>query len=153
MVGRGNRHRNDRGASLVEFALIMPLLVLLLFGMVDAGWAFSQHLEVRHGAREAARLAAVSAVPFDTGSAIVTEACQRMTSTSPDVIVSLTLLPAVGPGNMGDKGQAAAVTVTRSHSSLVGFIPFFDNITLTSDVEIRLEQDATWADFSDDCGP
>ena len=40
MVGMGKRHKGERGASLVEFALIMPLLVLLIFGMVDAGWAF-----------------------------------------------------------------------------------------------------------------
>ena len=58
LAQRGRRPR-ERGAVLVEFAIISPVLALLLFGVIEFGWAFSQNLDVRHGAREAARLAAV----------------------------------------------------------------------------------------------
>ena len=52
----------ESGAALVEMAVILPLLVLLLFGVIEASWAFAQANDVRHGAREGARLAAVEAL-------------------------------------------------------------------------------------------
>ena len=55
-----NRGKGDEGAALVEFALIAPILFLLIFGVIEFGWAFSQNMDVRHGARETARLAAVN---------------------------------------------------------------------------------------------
>ncbi len=76
------RHREDRGASLVEFALIMPLLLLLVLGTVEAAWAFANNLDVRHGAREGARLIAVNADPAGAGATqtdrLVNETCDRM---------------------------------------------------------------------------
>jgi len=131
---KGNR---DDGASLIEFALVMPLLVLLIFGMVDAGWAFFQNLEVRHGAREAARLAAVD---YGTADQIIAETCDRMNVPSGSTDVTVTLDHSPGTA-IGDK---ATVTVARpNHASLTGFLPFFDNLNLTSTVEIRIEQPAT----------
>ena len=44
-------------------ALVAPVLILLLLGIVDFGWAFSENLDVRHGAREASRLVAVNYRP------------------------------------------------------------------------------------------
>ena len=51
----------QRGAAMLEFAIVLPLLLVLLFGIIEAAWAFNQQLEVRHGAREGARLVAVNA--------------------------------------------------------------------------------------------
>jgi Flp pilus assembly protein TadG len=48
------RHRRERGASLVEFALIAPLFVLLTLGVVDIGRAFMLSNQMRGAAREAA---------------------------------------------------------------------------------------------------
>lgn len=127
MKHRGNR---DRGAALIEFALIMPLLLLLILGIVDGGWAFFQNLEVRHGAREAARLAAVH---YGDENSIINEACARMNN--PGSIVSISI------SSTGDSiGDKVTVTVTRTHDSLTGILPFFDNLTLDTTVEIRLEQ-------------
>ena len=50
----------ERGANLVEFALIAPLLIMLVMGIIDFGWILSTQQDVRHGAREAARVAAVN---------------------------------------------------------------------------------------------
>ena len=60
MVGKRKRHGEERGATLVEFALIMPLLLILVLGVVEFGYLFAQFNEVRHAAREGARYAAVS---------------------------------------------------------------------------------------------
>ena len=38
---RFQRLRQDRGASMVEFALILPLLVLLIFGLVEFGRGYN----------------------------------------------------------------------------------------------------------------
>jgi len=132
------RLRNQEGASLIEFALIMPLLVLLILGIVDAGWAFFQNLEVRHGAREAARLAAVD---YGTADQIIQAACERMSVPSGSDDFEVTL--AKTGSSIGDK---ATVTVSKpDHTSLTGLLPFFNHIALTTTVEIRIEQPASWS--------
>src|SRR3546814_1386321 len=57
----GSRRRGDqRGAALVEFALIATPLFMILFGTIEFGWAFFQLNDIRHGAREGIRLVAVA---------------------------------------------------------------------------------------------
>ena len=50
----------ERGAALVELALVLPLLLLLVFGMVDVGKAVNYWNDETHLANEAARYAAVN---------------------------------------------------------------------------------------------
>jgi Flp pilus assembly protein TadG len=143
------RSRGEGGASLVEFAFVMPLLLLLVLGIVEFGWLFAQNLDVRHGAREGARLAAVnfpegpqpnSGVRSNTNrDALVAEICARMqTPTGADVTIAST----------GTVGDAATVTVTTTGDTLTGFIDFLlpATLSLNSTVQIRLEQHATWTD-------
>ncbi|MGB5566661.1 MAG: TadE/TadG family type IV pilus assembly protein, partial [Acidimicrobiia bacterium] len=40
--------QGERGASLVEFAVVLPLLILLVFGIMEAGWLFAQQVEIRN---------------------------------------------------------------------------------------------------------
>jgi Flp pilus assembly protein TadG len=47
----------ERGAELVEFALILPLLLLLLLGIMDFGFLFQRYEVVTNAAREGARVA------------------------------------------------------------------------------------------------
>lgn len=54
--GRGS----DRGAAAVEFALVLPLLLLIVFGIVDFGRAYNAQIELTQAAREGVRLAALS---------------------------------------------------------------------------------------------
>lgn len=49
----------EKGAAAIEFALVLPLLVLLIFGIVEFARAYNVYLSVTHAAREGARLAAV----------------------------------------------------------------------------------------------
>jgi Flp pilus assembly protein TadG len=55
---RTTRRGSERGAALIEFALVFPLLIMLIVGMVTAGSAYNQKLQVTHAAREGARFAA-----------------------------------------------------------------------------------------------
>lgn len=50
--------RDDRGAALVEFALILPVFLLLLLGMLTGGIALDRKQNVTTAARETARYAA-----------------------------------------------------------------------------------------------
>lgn len=50
---------NEKGQSLVEFALILPILLVLVMGIVQFGFIFNAHITVTHAAREGARLAVV----------------------------------------------------------------------------------------------
>ena len=125
---------------LVEFALVSPLLFLLIFSIIDFGWAFGQHLDVRHGAREGARLVAVNheATADDQTGAIVTAICERMDA---DAEVTVELTRPGGPST----GEEFVVTVARPAETLTGFVDFaLDNIELRSSVTGRIEQEATW---------
>ncbi len=54
------RHdRNDRGASAVEFALVVPILILILIGIVNFGFVLAQQISLNSAARQAARYAVV----------------------------------------------------------------------------------------------
>jgi Flp pilus assembly protein TadG len=67
-----------RGASMVEMALILPLLVLLIFALMEYGWMFLRvsqvHGAARHGARAAARPDATQAEVESAVAAIMTQA-------------------------------------------------------------------------------
>lgn len=54
------RASGDDGAQLVEFALIIPILLLLVFGIINFGYAFGQQLSLNQAAREGARKAVVT---------------------------------------------------------------------------------------------
>jgi Flp pilus assembly protein TadG len=60
MINSGQRSVKDtRGTALVELALVLPLLLLLIMGMLDFGKAFNEWIDETHLANEGARLAAV----------------------------------------------------------------------------------------------
>jgi Flp pilus assembly protein TadG len=51
--------RGERGAALVEFALVLPLLLVVIAGIVDFGFLFQRYEVVTNAAREGARLASL----------------------------------------------------------------------------------------------
>jgi Flp pilus assembly protein TadG len=58
-----SRLDSEDGASLVEFALVLPILALLLFAMLDFGKAFNYWIDETHLANEGARWAVVNRNP------------------------------------------------------------------------------------------
>src|SRR4051812_20754999 len=58
---RNRRHRRDgTGAAAVEFALVVPVLAMLLFGIITAGLSYSQALGLTNSVREGARFGSSS---------------------------------------------------------------------------------------------
>jgi Flp pilus assembly protein TadG len=70
--------RGRRGAAMVEFAIILPVLVMLLFGVIEYGWVFFKAAQVnqaaRHGSRIAIRPAATEAEVTAAVAAVMTGA-------------------------------------------------------------------------------
>ena len=55
------RRANDhRGQAIVEFALVLPLLLILLFGVIDFGRALQTYITINNASREGARLGAIN---------------------------------------------------------------------------------------------
>lgn len=52
--------RSERGQSLTEFALVLPLMVMLLFGIIQFGVTFNNYISLTDAVRAGARKAAVS---------------------------------------------------------------------------------------------
>ena len=52
--------RSERGQSITEFALVLPLIVLLLFGVIQFGITFNNYVTLTDAVRAGARKAAVS---------------------------------------------------------------------------------------------
>ena len=53
------RLRSARGTELIEFALVLPVLLCILGGILDMGLAFNNYVAVTNAAREGARVAAI----------------------------------------------------------------------------------------------
>ena len=63
--------RSQRSQALIEFALVSPVLLLLLFGIVDIGRAVFYFDTVSHAAREGARVAVRAGNPLPTNADIL----------------------------------------------------------------------------------
>jgi hypothetical protein len=57
--------RGEEGTAAVEFAFLLPLLVLLLFGFIQFGIALNTRIQATNAAREAARLAVIGIDDWD----------------------------------------------------------------------------------------
>ncbi len=130
-------HKNaERGAALVEFALLLPLLLMVVLGIVEFGFALSQQLDIRHGAREAGRMLA-------TDDYVLTEACDRMDLASGAIITI--------SGSGGDVGDEATVDIQAPLQSATGFFNGWLPANLGSQIKVRIEQDPTWSDGAGTC--
>lgn len=149
LSGRCQRARGDDGAALIEFALVMPIFLLFLFGIIEFGSLFSQNLNLRHGAREGSRLVAVNYNPTgqteqaqaDTIGAAV---CKKMDLTKGATVV-LSVDSTSYPLDATLPGRFATVTVSAPVTQITGFFnSILGSITLKSTVSSRIEQRVTW---------
>lgn len=117
MIGRTTRRKADeRGAVAVEFALVLPVLVLLLFGIIEFGRGYNAKVEITGAAREGARVLAL-----DSGdpATIVASAAPNLDASK--ISVSTSGTPCV-------TGTQASVTVSYPFEYN---IPLFGSNTVT----------------------
>src|SRR5204862_2686346 len=65
--------KDERGQTMTELALVLPILVVLILGIAQFGVAFNNYVTLTDAARAAARKGAVSR---ELGPAAATDACQ-----------------------------------------------------------------------------
>ena len=134
----------DRGSQLVEFALIFPLLLLVVMGVVDWGLMFQRYEVLTNAAREGARVAALP----DYGSADVSARVnQYLTGTGMTVTTTYLAPTAVDVGGSCITLTGATVTYDYTFIGLGGLIQLvmrgstnpLTTKTLTATAKMRYE--------------
>lgn len=89
-----NRRRGERGAVAVEFALLVPILLTMVGGIVDFGMAINRYAMVNNAAREGVREASLGATESEIiavvnrgassigGTVTITVGCKRSDGTT-----------------------------------------------------------------------
>jgi hypothetical protein len=152
------RRGRERGSALVEFALCLPLLLVVIAGIVDFGFAFQRYEVLTNAAREGARLATL---PQYNGDLVLIRGRVReyvahglgipigtMTTVLPDENIVVTSPPiTITSGSVTYNIQTSMVTITYNHNFLLlqpilGLInkTWGSSITLTARSQMRNEQ-------------
>jgi Flp pilus assembly protein TadG len=121
--GRTLRRRDDNGAAAVEFALVMPLLLLLVFGIISYGMMLSLRQTLSQATTEGARAAAVTLV--DANKATEGRAAVNDALDSTDVTCVGSVLKN-GATTVGSCSIGAAAPCTAGHPT-----PTCVTVTLT----------------------
>jgi hypothetical protein len=160
--GRAQRRaRGERGAGLVEFTIIVPLFLLMIFGMIEFGYDYNNYVSIRNGAREGARLGVVNDVksaPSCTiaGSTVTPPADPTSASDSANALVCKTKdriglggsvkVEIVRGANPGDSLQVCAEIPVKSVTGIIA--PFVAGKSLHTSVTMRLEQTPKFQNFT-----
>ena len=125
--------RNEKGQSLVEFAIILPFLLLLLMGILEFGIMLNSYLTIHNSAREGARLGIVA------GSDI--EIKQLITNISPNLDTKNQIVNITPSEGSRKSGGTLTVEVTYNYQVT---IPIISNIVhnvvvLKAQTSMRIE--------------
>jgi Flp pilus assembly protein TadG len=158
-IRRSGRTGEERGAALVEFALCVPLLLVVIAGIVDFGFAFQRYEVITNAAREGARLATLP--QYQGNDAMIKDRVRSyvqqglsLSSTALDnvlpaaqVVVDNATPLTVTDGTNTFNLPASTVTVTYNHTFLMlqpilGLInkSWGSNISLVARSQMRNEQ-------------
>jgi Flp pilus assembly protein TadG len=112
------RLSSECGAELIEFALVFPLLLMVVLGIVDFGFLFQRMEVVTNAAREGARIAVLPGYATADVTARVTNYVQTggvpTTGTNPVISVTNVSIP-TGVGGPNLTGKRVQVTYTHSY--------------------------------------
>lgn len=128
------RDHRSRAGAIVEFAVVLPLLLTILFGIIEYGWIFMVRQTLQHAAREGCRLAVLqtSVEPYNN---VTTRVSEIMTAAH---ISGYTLNMAHASEGVSDT-ETVTVTVPYSSVSLLGGFFGTTNYDLTGSCSMRKE--------------
>jgi Flp pilus assembly protein TadG len=109
--------RNQQGQTMTEFALVLPILALLLFAVIQFGIVFNNYVTLTDATRAGARKAAVSRQDPNRSSVVIT----AVKSSATDLSSSKLSVPP--PTSTWDPGADVTVTASYPYSiSLLGIV-------------------------------
>ncbi|MEM9468076.1 MAG: TadE/TadG family type IV pilus assembly protein [Actinomycetota bacterium] len=112
MLSRHRRGHGDNGATLVESAVVTPVLLLFIFGIFEFGFAFRDYLAVANSTRDAAREASVAGNVLDADYRMM-RAIERASAALPDgAIEEIVIWEASGPTDTVPSGCQGALAGT-----------------------------------------
>jgi Flp pilus assembly protein TadG len=137
------RLRSERGQAAVEFAMVVPLLCLIIIGILHFGKVMNYWLDLNHVAAEGARKAAVntysSDAQYDAYIRGRLETGELRTGGTTSIPAASTIAVCLPEG--GDVGDPVTVQVAVGYS-----LPFIGSaVTLRGTATMRLEQQADYA--------
>jgi Flp pilus assembly protein TadG len=145
--------RAQSGQAMVEMALVLPLLLVILLGMLDFGKAFNYWIDETHLASEGARLAAVNTSSTLTGGKSIAQYIQQQADTNELLNGGTTQVPQRArvcvsfPNGTTNVGDPVKVTVSISYN----WLPFITNqvggaasTTVSGSSVMRLEAKPTY---------
>ncbi|MDW7673926.1 MAG: TadE/TadG family type IV pilus assembly protein [Bacillota bacterium] len=95
--------KKEGGQALAELALILPILLMILFGIIEFGRVFNAYLAVNHASREGARLGIVGATDIE-----ITENVKNAAGTLNQDYLTVTISPST---TYRERGASIVVTV------------------------------------------
>ena len=110
--------RNERGAAAVEFALVLPILIVVLFGIVEFGRAYNAQITLTHAAREGARALAVGHTVAEAKTR-VDDAATPLSLDPADVTPVGTVTPSGSDAYSCNVGNEVGVEVTYPFEFIV----------------------------------
>lgn len=138
---------SEKGASGVEFALVLPILILLLFGIIEGGVLFYNKQVITNASREGARAGIARIADENSIKKIVVDYCKNRLITFDPALPD----PIVIPQNIGGAFQTdLTITVTYAYkwflfNQLVGLVSPFDEwepqTTIVAKTVMKMEQD------------
>jgi hypothetical protein len=112
------RARDERGTALAEFALVLPILLVIVLATLDAGKAFNYWIDSTHLANEAARYAAVHKRVV-AGQSIEQSIINQATTNELKSKLDICIRHPTGPGGTtGQNGDPVEVKVESSYGWL-----------------------------------
>ena len=132
---RGQVLPDERGAAVVEFAIVLPLLVMFLLGIIQFSLMYNRQQALHAAAREGGR---VAAIPTSTQDDITDAVDGALAGTAFDSARVVTISPNTFQPCLDNQGATVTVTVTAD-SDLD--IPFWNStsIDLTGKGSFRCE--------------
>jgi Flp pilus assembly protein TadG len=148
VVRSRRRRRGDRGAAAVEFALVTPVLLVMLFGIIDYGIWFADSISARQAVRDGARRGVVET--FTSTGCTGTNDLQNLACTvkagmepiagTAYVRVSVASAPGAASGAAWTPGSTLRVCAMTQHTALMPLVPFPNNGVSFTKVEMPIEQ-------------
>ena len=135
---------------MVEFALLLPIFLIVIFIIIDFGVGISRWVIITNSTREGARLGAVGAT--------TEEISDRVASTSSGLLdpadVTVSYLDKDGDGDAGNRGDAVVVESDYQYGLITPLSALldlaFDSIDFHSCTDMRLEQVTRDASISEE---